>query len=471
MKRKPDDITAIVSTTKRWLDNPISRSILNFITRKDRCGDRLSLAIDHYLGREINACWRCRFAGELLSLALGTGGEIFGVGEEEIKKSLEGIYFRRGLTNVLRGMARYGVRMPGIVDAPFLVVWDCTHLCNLKCKHCYIGAKEKMEGELTTEEGKRLIDEMRDAGVIILAFSGGEPLMRKDFFELADYAHRNDLYVTSATNGTLITEEVAKKLKESGVEYVEISIDGKDADTHDSFRGVPGMFDRTIEGVKNCMDQGLQTGIATTVTQHNYDQIEEIHDLASDLGVKRFICFNFVPTGRGIDIIKDDISPEQREELLKFLLKKTYEGGMESLSTAPQLARVAIEEEKGIPVGHFYAGKRFEGKTRALTDFIGGCGAGRFYCSIEPNGDVYPCVFLPIKCGNIRERPLSDIWHESPIFKELRDRSSLKGHCSECENKFVCGGCRARAWAYFKDLNAPDPGCINNKKIILSGDF
>ena len=217
MKRKPDDITAIVSTTKRWLDNPISRSILNFITRKDRCGDRLSLAIDHYLGREINACWRCRFAGELLSLALGTGGEIFGVGEEEIKKSLEGIYFRRGLTNVLRGMARYGVRMPGIVDAPFLVVWDCTHLCNLKCKHCYIGAKEKMEGELTTEEGKRLIDEMRDAGVIILAFSGGEPLMRKDFFELADYAHRNDLYVTSATNGTLITEEVAKKLKESGV--------------------------------------------------------------------------------------------------------------------------------------------------------------------------------------------------------------------------------------------------------------
>ena len=404
-------------------------------------------------------------------MALGTGGEIFGVGEEEIKKGLEGIYFRRGLTNVLRGMARYGVKMPGIVDAPFLVVWDCTHLCNLKCKHCYLEAKEKMEGELTTEEGKRLIDEMRDDGVIILAFSGGEPLMRKDFFELADYAHRNDLYVTSATNGTLITEEVAKKLKESGVEYVEISIDGKDADTHDSFRGVSGMFDRAIEGVKNCMDQGLQTGIATTVTQHNYDQIEEIHDLASDLGVKRFICFNFVPTGRGIDIIKDDISPEQREELLKFLLKKTYEGGMESLSTAPQLARVAIEEEKGVPVGHFYADGRFDSKTRALADFIGRCGAGRFYCSIEPNGDVYPCVILPIKCGNIREIPLSDIWHESPIFKELRDRSSLKGHCSECENKFVCGGCRARAWAYFKDLNAPDPGCINNKKIILNGDF
>jgi radical SAM protein with 4Fe4S-binding SPASM domain len=362
-------------------------------------------------------------------------------------------------------MAKYGVRMPQIVDAPFLVVWDFTHLCNLRCKHCYLGAKERMEGELTTEEGKKLIDELRDIDVLVLAFSGGEPLMRRDFFELADYAHKNDLYVTLATNGTLITRNVAKKIKDSGVEYVEISLDGKDADTHDSFRGVPGMFDRAIEGIKNCMDQGLQTGIATTVTKHNYDQIEEIYDLASDLGVKRFICFNFVPTSRGIDIIEDDISPEWREELLKFLLERTHEGEMECLSTAPQLARVAIEEEKGVPVGHFYIGSEFESKTRALADFIGGCGAGRLYCSIEPNGDVQPCVFLPIKCGNIRENSLSNIWHESPIFKGLRDRSSLKGHCSKCENKFVCGGCRARGWAYFKDLNAPDPGCIKNQNL------
>jgi len=460
----PDDITVTISTVKKWLGNPISRNLLRFVAKRDKCGNRLSLAIDYYLGKDINACWKCKLAGKIVGFTISKGREIFGVEEKDIKKGLKETIFKRGLINVLEGIARYGITLPQIVNAPFLVVWDFTHLCNLKCKHCYLDARKRLSDELTTEEAKKLVDELVDAGVVVLAFSGGEPLMRKDFFEIASYAHKSNMYVALATNGTLITEDIAKKLKMSGVEYVEISLDGKDAETHDAFRGVSGMFDRSIRGIKNCVVEGLYTCIATTVTKHNYEQIPEIYDLACDLGVKRFMHFNFIPTMRGVGIAKEDITPEQREKLLQFLLERNYDGKVEALSTAPQFARVAVDKRGGISLGHFYADKKIEDKTMVLAEFIGGCGAGRLYCCVEPNGDVQPCVFMPIKVGNIREKSFLEIWHNSPVLKKLRDRSLLKGHCAKCENKFICGGCRARAWAYFNDLCAPDPGCINNKE-------
>lgn len=165
-------------------------------------------------------------------------------------------------------------------------------------------------------------------------------------------------------------------------------------------------------------------------------------------------------------MMEKDITPRQREELLKYILKnaKNDEGPLE-LSTAPQIARVAVENEEnqGIPVGHIHMGRKLTGKTRMLADFIGGCGAGRLYCGIEPTGIVQPCVFMPVQLGNIRDRPFLDIWHNSPVLKQLRTREYLTGSCGICKNKYICGGCRARAWAYYGDLNAPDPGCINNQ--------
>jgi radical SAM protein with 4Fe4S-binding SPASM domain len=460
-----DDITSAMAGIERWLGNPVTRALLTFVAEDDECGNRLSNAIDSYLGADKDLCWKCRLAEKFIGYTIHKSGKLFGIEEDVIRDGLADPVYKRALVNVIRGITRYGVTKPQIVNAPFLVVWDFTHMCNLKCSHCYQDARTALDGELDCEESKRLIDEMVDAGVVVIAFSGGEALMRKDFFEVASYAKGRHMYVALASNGTLITPEVAGRIASAGIDYVEISIDGKDAVSHDTMRGIPGAFDRTVQGIKNCINAGIYTCIATTVTSDNYHQVPEIHKLSEDLGANRLMFFNFIPTGRGAEIVDKDISPCQREDLLKFLLNMDLAGGhIEALSTAPQIARVAVEDESrnAVPVGHFHMGEGLSGKTRALADFIGGCGAGRLYCSVEPTGDIQPCVFMPITLGNIREHSFLDIWHGSSVLADLRDRSKLEGHCGECKNKLICGGCRARAYAYYNNLNAPDPGCINN---------
>jgi radical SAM protein with 4Fe4S-binding SPASM domain len=457
----PDEITTTIGTVKKWLNNPLSRAILKFIAKDDKCGNRLSIAIDYYLGEQVHACWKCRLAGRIVSATFNTGEKAFNIKDEDVKNTLRQPPYKKGMVNVLRGIAKYGVTIPQRVYAPILVVWDCTHACNLRCKHCYQDAQKKLPDELSTEEAKKMIDDLARSGVVALAFSGGEPLMRKDFFELASYARQQDLYTAVATNGTMVTREIARKFKEVGIGYVEISIDGKDAATHDGFRGIPGVFDKSIQGLKYCIEEGLYTCMATTITKQNIGEIPQIYDLACSLNVPRMITFNFIPTGRGTGMAEEDISPEERESILTYLFNKNYEGKTEVLSTAPQYARIALKRE-GISLGHFMTLKDVDNRALALVEFIGGCGAGRHYCCIRPNGDVNPCVFMPIKVGNVREDKLLDVWHNSPILEKLRDRSGLKDHCASCENKYICGGCRARAYAYFRDLDAPDVGCINN---------
>jgi len=318
--------------------------------------------------------------------------------------------------------------------------------------------------ELSTREALALVDDLSRAGVAILAFSGGEPLMREDFFGIAEHAMDEGMYVSLASNGTLITPHVAARLHDIGIEYVEISLDGKDAEKHDSLRGVSGAFEKSTAGIKNCLAAGIYTCVATTITQDNYRDLPEIYSLSRKLGAGRFMSFNFIPTGRGQEIMDKDLTPEQREEVLRFLLKMNEDpNSPEALSTAPQFARVAVESgSEGIPVGHFRLGEELRGPAGTLAEFIGGCGAGRLYCSIEPSGDVQPCVFLPIVVGNVRDTAFDEIWRESPLLNHLRMRKELKGACATCESKNLCGGCRARAWAYYSDLDAPDPGCIKN---------
>jgi radical SAM protein with 4Fe4S-binding SPASM domain len=374
---------------------------------------------------------------------------------------------RRGLASIVAGIAEHGVTRPQLLGAPFLVVWDFTHVCNLKCKHCYQRADKPLPDELTTQEARDLIKELADADVVAIAFSGGEPLLRPDFFELAAYARSLGIHVSVATNGTTLTKEVAKRLKEIDVNYVEISLDGARAETHDEFRGIPGMFERTIEGIKNCVEVGLYTCIATTATKYNLNELQATYELAVELGCKRHMIFNFIPTGRGVELVQTDLSPEEREEQLNQIYNNLTSGrGCEAFSTAPQLARIALErvKESGGPLvsAHFAATTDLGEQTRLIAEFLGGCGAGRCYCAIEPNGDVLPCVFMPIKVGNIRETPFVEIWRNSPILNDLRDRSKLKGHCAVCEYRYACGGCRARAYGYFGDYHAPDPGCIRN---------
>ncbi|HTY91577.1 MAG TPA: radical SAM protein [Methanocella sp.] len=459
-----DDITTTavtVNTIQKWLNNPASKGLLSFLCEDDKCGDRLSIAIDSYLGEEVNACWKCKAAGKIVREILNKGGHICNIQDEDIKKTFKQPYFKTGLMNIIRGINEYGVAVPQRIHAPIVVVWDCTHACNLGCKHCYQNAQKKLPDELSTEEAKRMIDDIAEAGSCAIAFSGGEPLMRKDFFELAEYSVKKGLYTALATNGTLITKEMAHRIKEVGVGYVEVSIDGKDSETHDGFRGAPGTFDKVIQGIKNCVDEGLYMTVATTVSKTNVEQIPEIVQLVKSLGVSRIITFNFIPTGRGECMSNMDITPEERESLLRYLSDRNYDSNMEVMSTAPQFGRVSVKRE-GVNLAHFMTIKKVDNRAMALCEFIGGCAAGRFYCCVRPNGDINPCVFIPIKVGNVRENKLLDTWHNSPVLDTLRDRDQVKGHCATCENKYICGGCRARAYAYFGDLTAADPGCINN---------
>ncbi|MEM3521707.1 MAG: SPASM domain-containing protein, partial [Candidatus Bathyarchaeia archaeon] len=228
--------------------------------------------------------------------------------------------------------------------------------------------------------------------------------------------------------------------------------------------GVKGCFNKTIQGIKNLVENKIFTCIAATATKFNFYEIPDIIKLAKSLKVKRVIVFNFIPTGRGEDIINSDLSPKEREDLLIYLYNELLNGEIEVLSTAPQYARVCLQQSllkqtNVISPTHF-ASANLHGQTKALTDFIGGCGAGRLYCAIQPNGLVTPCVFMPIVVGDLRKEKLQDIWLKSKVMDELRDREKLKGRCDKCEYKYVCGGCRARAYAYYQDYLAPDPGCI-----------
>lgn len=443
---------------------------MRWVSRRTKRGSKLDSALRRYVGEPGELSIQERLAYLVVKLALDKGSKSFGVSEEQMRASLKDPIMRRSIANVLEGIGYYGVQRPQTTAAPFLIVWNFTKQCNLRCKHCYENAGPKpAPDELTTEEAKHAIDEFAAAGVVALAFSGGEPLARKDFFEVARYAADKGFYVSVASNGTLITKRVAQKMKEAGIQYVEISLDGFEK-THDEFRGIQGAWKRAVEGIKSCVETGLYTCVATTATHYNLNEIPKLAEfIEKDLHVKRFIVFNFVPVSRGKEIADQDLTPKEREELLDFLYSKLVDKSskLEVLSTAPQYAVTSYKFAFGPTVATHFVNKEvmeaLRGKTRSLVEFIGDCGAGRLYCGMEPNGDIEPCVFIPIKVGNIREQSLVNIWRNSPVLKEIRNRDLFKG-CGECEYKYICGGCRARAYAYFKDLKGPDPGCSINEK-------
>ncbi len=200
------------------------------------------------------------------------------------------------------------------------------------------------------------------------------------------------------------------------------------------------------------------------VTQHNLSELPDIFALAKTVNAKRVIVFNFIPTGRAQEHLDMDLTPFQREQMLEKVYDELLKGDIEALCTAPQLARVCLAktEETNVDIfapTHFYAAD-LGGKIKGLSDFIGGCGAGRIYCAVQPNGAVTPCVFMPIVVGDLTKQTLNEIWRSSPVLRALRDREKLKGECGKCQYKYICGGCRARAYAYTHDVLAPEQGCI-----------
>jgi radical SAM protein with 4Fe4S-binding SPASM domain len=452
---------------------PTTKKMLNLSLKKcGECGRTiLEAALDDYVGKTNARCAKCSgFYSRMIRFWIEFLRRSLNMKRKKVEKLLADPYARRAVLNIARSFSYFGIRKPLSIYAPFLVVWDFTRKCNLSCKHCYSNSGASSQHELTTKEALNAVEQLADFGVTALAFSGGEPLTRKDFFEVASHAVERGLYVSVATNGTLLTKENVRKLKQTRINYVEISIDGASPQTHDEFRGVPGAFERALTGLKNCVEADLCVCIATTATKSNLKEFPQILDLAEDVGAERFTYFNFIPTGRGKELYDQDLAPEEREKLMLFLLDRMSKGcKVTILTTAPQLARVAVQcqgvgKEMTMSMAHMQTIK-VSRKAVPLADFIGGCGAGRLYCSLSPEGDVHPCVFLPIKVGNLKTEEFGDIWLNSQLFNTLRDRSNLKGACGKCDFKYVCGGCRARASAYSNDdFLASDPGCVLAKE-------
>ncbi len=467
------DIGRLLTGIRMLFNNPVTRSYLKAASKRVKCdyegGEKEATIIYHALssfaGEQVLNCpITARFLSGLIRATIHVGVLILRGDVDAARRALTDPAVRRGISLVVEGLARYGVTVPQKMPAPFLIVWNFTNMCNLRCMHCYQRASKPTPDELSLEEKLSVVRQLDEAGVAAVALSGGEPTIHPHFLRIVEELNRSGIYVAVATNGTRFAKrEFLEKAVRAGVRYIEVSVDSANPDVHDRFRGVPGAWEKAVKALKNAVDLGVNNGMATTITRMNIDEIEDILDLAEEIGVKRVVFFNFVPTGRGEDYAWLDLSPEEREEVLKKLYYEMKRRKLEIISTAPQYARVVLQLSKGREVAptHFYVGSNRI--ITSLAEYVGGCGAGRIYAAVQPNGDVTPCVFMPIVVGNLRKIEFKQLWQEHPLLQLLRDREKLKGYCAKCPFKYVCGGCRARAYAYFRDPLAPDPGCILNK--------
>lgn len=323
-----------------------------------------------------------------------------------------------------------------------IVSWNTTNACNMYCDHCYREAGCKAEEELSTSEAKTMLEQIARAGFKIMIFSGGEPLLRPDILELVAYATKLGLRPVFGTNGTLITLDMAKKLKEAGAMGMGISLDSMDAKKHNEFRKFPNAWEGAVQGMKNCREAGLPFQIHTTVMDWNSHELEAMTDFAVELGAAAHHFFFLVPTGRAKTIEAESLRAEQYEAVLTRIMKKQTEVDIELKPTcAPQFMRIAAQ--MGV-------------KTR----FRRGCLAGTAYCIISPRGKVQPCAYLNMELGDVRETPFDEIWKNSEVLNTLRTLE-YKGGCGTCEFKRACGGCRARAACYNDgDYMAEEPWCL-----------
>ena len=465
---------ALLAGIRLLFNNPAARILLRASATEAECsyGNKVVRApivyhaLAMYAGEKQLLCpITVRFTGELIDSIMRLGIKLLRGKEEEVVNALKDPALRRGVASVLKGLGLYGVTVPQKLPAPFMIVWNFTNMCNLRCKHCYQRADKPLPNELSLKEKLMVVDQLDRAGVAAIALSGGEPTIHPHFYTVLHEIASRGMYAAVATNGWVFADkEKLMKAKKLGLRYVEVSVDSANPKKHDWFRGVKGSWDRAIKALENAVELGLNHAMAITVTKVNVGEVDDILDLAESIGVKRVVFFNFVPTGRGKENLWLDLDPFEREEFLRTIYNEMKKRKLEILSTAPQYGRVALQLSGGEDVAptHFYVGG--DPIVKAVAEFVGGCGAGRIYAGIQPDGTVIPCVFLPIPVGNLRKESFWKIWTASPLFKQLRNRDLLKGYCRICPYRNICGGCRARAYGYFGDPLAPDPGCIYNIK-------
>lgn len=343
-------------------------------------------------------------------------------------------------------------------ENPFIVIWEVTRACALKCLHCRAEAQYNADPlQLTFEEGKKLIDDIAEMDNPLFVFTGGDPLMRPDLFELARYSiEQKKLPVSMTPSATpKVTRDAIQKAKEVGLSRWAFSLDGSCAEIHDHFRGTKGSYDLTMRGIEYLKEMQIPIQVNTTVSRYNLHDLEATAEKVKDMGAVLWSLFFLVPTGRGME--KDMITPDQHEEVMKWLchVQQTMPYGVKA-TEAPHYRRVFMQEKRRLGDNQAVAGmKRADLLGRAYK----GVNDGDGFVFISHTGDVYPSGFLPVVCGNVREQKLTDIYRNSPIMKQLRDKSLLKGKCGVCEFKELCGGSRARAYAITGDYLESDPYC------------
>jgi radical SAM protein with 4Fe4S-binding SPASM domain len=301
-------------------------------------------------------------------------------------------------------------------------------------------AGRQAENELTTQECLGLIKEMKNLGTEMLILTGGEPLLRKDIYDIAQSASSQGIWVVMGTNGVLVTDRVAQKMVECGVKGVGISIDSLYPEKHNSFRGGPNAWEYSVRALEICRANGLQVLVQTTIMAMNYEEIPQLVEFTREKGAWSFNLYFLVQTGRGQQM--NDLSAEQSEAMLSDLVdsQDRYRPMLVRSKCAPHFKRIAYERGVG-----------------GLES--GGCMAGTEYCRITPEGDVTPCPYMTVVAGNVRQQSLGDIWQSAPVLQQLRDTRQLKGRCGACEFNQLCGGCRCRAYAAYGDYLQEDPAC------------
>lgn len=358
-------------------------------------------------------------------------------------------------------------------DKKPIVVWNCTRSCNLKCVHCYSQSEcEQYEGEMTTEEGKRLIDSVVAFGAPVILFSGGEPLIRKDLFELVPYATAAGIRAVISTNGTLITPEVAARLKDFNLSYVGVSLDGTE-EVNDRFRGVPGAFQRAMNGIRACLDAGLKVGLRFTINRRNVQEIGAIFDILEREGIPRVCFYHLVYAGRGSALIEEALSLDQTRWAVDLIIDRT--AALHARGDAKEV--LTVDNHCDGP--YVYMRLLRENPERAekvleLLRFNEGNSSGRGISCVSWDGAVHPDQFWRhLTLGNVRERDFGEIWTDADnelLMKIKNKKAHVTGRCAACQWLDVCAGnFRVRAEAMTGDLWAPDPACyLSDEEIGLT---
>ncbi len=348
---------------------------------------------------------------------------------------------------------------------PKWIAWEVTRECNLTCVHCRsnacLGAYKHLD--FSTEQGFRVIDSIADYAKPVLVLSGGEPLLRRDVFELARYGHQKGLRMALASNGTYITEEICQRIIDANIKIVSLSIDGADAETHDQFRQQSGAFDSTVEAARLLKEFHIPFIINSSFTKDNVHHIPEAYRLAKKLGAMAWYMFMVVPTGRGENIINDLLDTEAYNGMLEwhYDMESAEDEMLVRPTCAPHYYRIRFEKNKAIGA---------KVKSRSLSFSTGGgkgCIAGQSIMTIDVEGNVQPCSYLPLKAGNLFQQSLKEIWEESELFNNLRDYKAYEGKCGKCEFIKVCGGCRARAYYMNGHYMAEEPLCEHKSTLYV----